>query len=87
LGAFFFFNVLHSVGAEHPIRLQPIHHVVVAGYGYELLFGTTHSLADGVGTDFCDLPVNHAGELIKNYQLLIQAQGTGDVYTHLFSLT
>ena len=50
----FFFSVkLHRVSAEYPIGIKPVDHVIVAGYSYELLFGTANSLADGEGADKC----------------------------------
>ena len=35
---FFFSAKLHRVSAENPVGIQPIHHIIVAGDGYEFLF-------------------------------------------------
>jgi hypothetical protein len=38
----------------------------MAGYGYELLFGTANGFADGKSAYLGDFPVNHTSELIEH---------------------
>jgi len=82
----FFFTEAHVVGAEHPVGLQVVDDVVVAGNRDELLVGSSYGLLDGEAADLGDFTVHDAGELVEYDDGLVQEDGSGDVDPHLLSL-
>lgn len=52
---------------KHPVGLQPVQDVVVAGEEDGLTGAAPPALGEGPGTDPGNLPVNDGGELVDNY--------------------
>lgn len=77
---------LGRAGVDHPVWVQPLHHVVVTGDPDELSRTTPPGFGKGGRADPGDAAVNGGGEFIDNGQRWALAEQTGQVGAELFAI-
>ena len=70
----------------HPVRLQPLLHVEVAGHGHEPAAGGPHALRDRGAADLGDRAIDDGGELVDDREVGLLGERAGQVRPELFAV-
>ena len=77
-------GLLHII---HPIRLQPLDYIVVAGEQDNLPGAAPPCFGKGRRSDLCDLTVNYRGELVHDGSLWTFTYQAGQASAELLAVT
>lgn len=77
----------HCCWLQHPVRLQPFLHVVVARHGHEFAILLAYVPLYGVRSDFGHLPINHRRKFINNYWIRELKQTARHIDTEFLPVT